>query len=491
MATERFYTNCSLLGNFILYRGIEDGQRVSKKFTYEPTLFLPSQKPTRWKTLDGKYAEKIKFADINEAKDFVRKYTDVDNFVYYGNTKYHYVHLGDQFPGVVEFDLSKLVTANIDIEVASENGFAPVENPFEEVIAITVESKGMYVVFGCGEFSTKNPQVKYILCENEMDLLKRFMEYWEGLAPDIVTGWNVQFYDIPYLVNRISRIFGDKEAKRLSPWKYLSTRSALYKGRTHQVVDLVGISTLDYIELYRKYQPKQESEKLNYIAYVELGEKKLSYDEYGSLHSLYKNNYQKFIEYNIKDVELVKKLEEKLKLIEMVATLAYDAKVNFVDVFAQVRMWDTIIYNHLKQYDYVMPKLKENTKSDEYAGAYVKDISPGMYEWVVSFDLNSLYPNLIAQFNISPECLVKDKHKNVSIKSLLNTEFDTSELKVQNMTMAANGHCFTNERIGFLPDILMRMYEDRKLYKKKMLDAQKQFELVKEEIHRRQLKYIN
>ena len=239
--------------------------------------------------------------------------------------------------------------------------------------------------------------------------------------------------------------------------------------------------------MYRKFQPKQESEKLNYIAYVELGEKKLSYEEYDSLHSLYKNNYQKFIEYNIKDVELVRKLEEKLKLIEMVVALAYDAKVNFPDTFAQVRMWDTIIYNDLKQKGIVIPRLNENHTQTNYAGAYVKDVIPGMYEWVVSFDLNSLYPNLIAQFNISPECLLPEQFRNVTVKSLLNKEHNTSDLKQSNIGMAANGHCFSNDNIGFLPDILMRMYEDRKMYKNKMLDAQKELEAVKEELHRRGL----
>jgi DNA polymerase elongation subunit (family B) len=485
--TEKFYTNCTCIGNNILYRGIEAGERITKKFTFRPKLFIPSNKPTKWKTLDGKYADKIEFDDINDAKEFVRKYEGVDNFVYYGNTKYQYVHLADEFPNMVDYDFSQIVVANIDIEVASESGFAPPENPFEQVVAITVESKGRYVVFGCGDFSTEKDNIKYILCQDENDLLQRFMSYWEHLAPDIVTGWNVQFYDIPYIVNRISRIFGDKEAKRLSPWKYLSTRQAAYKGRMHQVVELVGVSTLDYIEMYRKYQPRQESEKLNYVAYVELGEKKLSYEEYGDLHTLYKNNFQKFIEYNIKDVELVKKLEEKLKLIEMVVALAYDAKVNYVDTFAQVRMWDTIIYNYLKQHNIVLPRLVEKDKSSDYAGAYVKDVTPGMYEWVVSFDLNSLYPNLIAQFNISPECLLPDKFRQVNVQSLLAKQIDVSDLLQHNISLAANGHCFSNEKIGFLPDILMRMYEDRKLYKKKMLDAQKELERVKEELHRRGL----
>jgi DNA polymerase elongation subunit (family B) len=485
--SERFYTNCTCVGNNILYRGVENNKRISKKFTFRPSLFIPTDKQTKWKTLDGKCVDKIQFDDINDAKDFVRKYEHIDNFTYYGNTKYQYVHIADSFPEMIDYEFSQIVIANIDIEVASEAGFAPVENPFEQVIAITVECRGTYVVFGCGDFTTENPQVKYIKCDDEMDLLKRFMTHWEHIAPDVVTGWNVQFYDIPYLVNRISRLFSDKEAKRLSPWKYLSTRSAYYKGRQQQVVELVGISTLDYLELYGKFQPKQESQKLNYIAHVELGEKKISYEEYGDLHTLYKQNYQKFIEYNIKDVELVKKLEEKLKLIEMCAALAYDAKVNLTDVFAQVRMWDTIIFNHLKKQNIVMPRLVDNEKNADYAGAYVKEVVPGMYEWVVSFDLNSLYPNLIAQFNISPECLITNKYRNVTVQSLLDKSMDTKDLTSDNISLAANGHCFSNDKIGFLPDILMRMYEDRKTYKKKMLESQKELERVKEELARRGL----
>ena len=254
-----------------------------------------------------------------------------------------------------------------------------------------------------------------------------------------------------------------------------------------KVVEIVGISTLDYIELYRKYQPKQESEKLNYVAYVELGEKKISYEEYGDLHTLYKQNFQKFIEYNIKDVELVQKLEEKLKLLEMVVALAYDAKVNYADTFAQVRVWDTIIYNHLKNKNIVIPRLRGDTSAADFAGGYVKEVIPGMYEWVVSFDLNSLYPNLISQFNISPECLLPNRFRKVTVKSLMSRIDDTSDLHQDNISLAANGQCFSNDKIGFLPDILMRMYEDRKLYKNKMLVAQKELELVNEELRVRGL----
>lgn len=487
MTTDKFYTNFACIGNNIFYRGVENGCRVAKKVPFSPCLFVLSKKPSKWKTLDGQYADKISFSDIAEAKDFIRKYENIDNFAFYGNTKFQYVFIADEFPNLIEYDISQVVIANIDIEVASESGFAPTNNPFEEVIAITLETSGNYLVFGCNDFQNSNKNVKYIKCENEAELLSKFLEHWEHLSPDIVTGWNVQFYDIPYITNRITRVLGEKAAKRLSPWKIVNAKTAFYKGREQLEIEILGVSTLDYMDLYNRYQPKQESYKLNYISYVELGEKKISYEEYGDLHTLYKNNYQKFIEYNLKDVELVKKLEEKLRLIEMIAALAYDAKVNYTDVFAQVRMWDTIIFNYFKQNKIVLPQTVKTDKKSEYAGAYVKEVIPNMYEWVVSFDLNSLYPNLIAQHNISPECLIPSKFRAVTVKSLLEKTENTSDLLESNIGLAANGHCFSNDRIGFLPDILMRMYKDRKLYKNKMLDAKKELERVKEELHRRGL----
>lgn len=483
----KFYTNCSCIGNNILYRGYDNGERIQEKVKFKPTLFLPTNKPSQYKTLQGRPCGKIEFADIADARAFVKQHQSVHGFNFYGNTRYVYVYLADTFPGIVEYDPTKIVVANIDIEVASEDGFASVEDPSEEITAITIKAQGRFYAFGCGKFETDREDVKYIRSKSEAEMLQKFLEFWQGLAPDVVTGWNVQFYDIPYIVNRISRVFSSKEAKRLSPWGYLSTRNANYKGRMLPVVEIIGICTLDYIELYRKFQARQESEKLNYIAYVELGEKKVDYSEYAGLHDLYKNNFQKFMEYNIKDVDLVDKLEKKLQLINMSYALAYDAKVNYVDVFTQVRMWDAIIFSYFKQKKFVLPQVSENSR-DGYAGGYVKEIVPGLYNWVLSFDLNALYPMLMAQFNISPEMLLPDEHQNnICVDKLLEKKYDLGILKEKDISMAANGQCFRREKQGFLPEILMRMYEDRKAYKKKMLDAQKELELVKEELHRRGL----
>ena len=139
---------------------------------------------------------------------------------------------------------------------------------------------------------------------------------------------------------------------------------------------------------------------MDHIAFVELGQKKLDHSEFDTFRDFYTGNWQKFIEYNIKDVELVDQLEDKMKLIELCLTMAYDAKVNYTDVFFQVRTWDAIIYNYLKRKNVVIPPKVRTDKDTQYAGAYVKEPIPGKYDWVVSFDLNSLYPHLIMQYNI-------------------------------------------------------------------------------------------
>ena len=159
---------------------------------------------------------------------------------------------------------------------------------------------------------------------------------------------------------------------------------------------------------------------MDYIASVELGQKKLDHSEFDTFKDFYTKGWQKFVEYNIIDVELVDRLEDKMKLIELALTMAYDAKVNYNDVFYQVRMWDTIIYNYLKKRNIVIPPKNRSQKNEKYAGAYVKEPKPGKYDWVDSFDLNSLYPHLIMQYNISPETIRETRHPSASVERILN-----------------------------------------------------------------------
>ena len=471
----KFYTHFTRYGNYILERGYENGKRYAKKVEYNPTLFVPSKTETEFSTLEGYHVAPVEMGTMRDANDFIKKYEEVENFPIYGSTNYPYVYINEQYPDEVHYDKDLIRIANIDIEVGSENGFPEPDKASEPITAITIEIDGTFFVFGCGDYETHQDNVSYLKCKDENHLIEQFLNLWELKSPDVVTGWNIQFFDIPYIYNRINRLMGEKTAKRLSPYKSIGERTTTIHNRQQTAFDLVGIAILDYLELYKKFTYSQQaSYRLDHIAYIELGDKKLDYSEHETLHQLYKNNYQKFIEYNIKDVELVDRLDEKMKFIDMVLALAYDAKVNMTDVFTQVRMWDTLTHNALWKKGVVVPQKKFSSKNEKYEGAYVKEPVPGKYDWVVSFDLNSLYPHLIMQYNVSPETIINGKHASVSIDDLLNSKYNNDSEYV----MAANGHYFRKDVQGFLPEMMQRMYDDRVLYKKKMIESQKELEKV-------------
>ena len=331
-----------------------------------------------------------------------------------------------------------------------------------------------FKTYACGEYDPP-PHVRYIKCINEEQLLTEFINDWASNFPDIVTGWNSRFFDIPYLINRIIRILGEKAANKLSPWGWFRENEvSLVGNRKMQVFDIVGISSIDYLDAYKKFTyVNRESYSLNHIAYAELGEKKLDYEEAATLHELYKTNFQRYLDYNVHDVVLVERLEEKMKLMEMIVSLAYMAKCNFNDVFSPVKMWDCIIYNHLREQKIVIPPKKHEQKTDTYEGAYVKDPQVGRHKWVCSFDLNSLYPHLIMQYNISPETLLGMHSKGGMVDALLDQEIDTDFLKEKNITMTPNGSLYSRKKQGFLPALMEKMYTDRVKYKKMMLEEQK------------------
>jgi len=471
----RFYTHFTRRGNNILEIGYNDGMKYARKVPYCPTFYLPTDQETGWSTLDGRNVLPKEMDSMRAAREFTDKYADVPNFEFYGTTNYAYAYINEQFPDGVDFDSSLLRIANIDIEVGSENGFPEPSLANEPITAITFKMRSRYYVLGCGDYHNTRNDVEYIKCDDERDLILNFLDLWEKKSPDIITGWNVQFFDIPYLYNRISKVLSEKSAERMSPWRFVSERTTTIHNRQQTAFDLVGISILDYLELYKKFTyTQQESFRLDHIAYVELGERKLDYSEFENLHQLYKHDYQTFIDYNIKDVDLVDRIDNKMKLIDMVLALAYDAKVNLTDVFTQVRMWDTLTHNYLLRKNIAVPQKKTHFKDSKYEGAYVKEPIPGRYEWVCSFDLNSLYPHLIMQYNVSPDTFVEGLHTPTSVNELLSGSYKSTS----HHCMAANGHYFRNDVRGFLPEMMDQMYTDRSKYKKLMIDWQKKKEVA-------------
>ena len=495
-----FYTSVICVGNNIFYRGVKNNRSVKLKIAYKPTIFLPINKPTEWKNLQNEYLDKLTLDSIRECRDYVQRYKDVDNFKIYGNTRYEYAYIADEFKGAIEWDQTKINIAIIDIEVGSENGFPDPYKANEPITAIAVKTVGGNMkVYGCGDFNNQRDDVAYFKCRDEYDLCKRFLEDWQLNTPDIITGWNTRFFDIPYLINRFTKILGESEMKTLSPWGYINERKMVVRGREMIEYDIYGISSLDYIELYRWYAPggkSQDSYRLDNIAQVELGEGKISYDEFENLHQLYRLNYQKFIEYNIKDVELILKLEDKLKLIELALTLAYDTKSNFNDVFAQTRMWDAIIYNYLLERNIVVPPNETSVKDGAFEGAYVKDPQIGVHDYVASFDLNSLYPHLMIQYNISPETIVEVRDYDANMREIVSNGVSVDKLLIKSVnlsnlsgvTITPNGQFFRTDKQGFLPKMLEEMYEDRKKFKKMMISAKQEYEKEKDESKKYELK---
>ena len=487
----KFYTNVTQWGNQILVREYNMGERTNKKVKYSPTLYVPVQKETKYKTLDGKFATPMKFDTIKEAKEFIEQRKQQPHLIH-GLDRFAYTYLSETYPNNINWDSEKILTVTIDIETRADNGFPEPELANEEMLAITIKNQATkkIIVWGLGEFKNDREDVTYINCSDEVELLEEFMTFWTKKYPDVVTGWNTEFFDIPYLINRVSKILGEDRAKEFSPWGLISSRKVYNHGREQQVYDITGIANLDYLQLYRKFTySNQESYALNHIAFVELGQQKND-NPYETFQDWYTKDYQSFVEYNIVDVELVDRLEDKMKLLELLLTMAYEAKVNYEDVFGQVKYWDVLIHNYLKTKNIVIPQKSHNTKSEKYEGSYVKDPQVGQHKWVMSFDLNSLYPHLIMQYNMSPETLVSGDYLKLKDETTYVDEM-LQEVALdipEKTTITPNGALYRTDKHGFLPEMMQDIYNDRTVYKKKMLKAKQDYEDTKDPKY---LKYIS
>ena len=491
----KFYTNVALSKNDILLRGYENGKRIQRQIPYKPYLFVPTPKESKYSTLEGRGVGRVDFDSIREARDFLNQYKDVDGMPIYGLNNFVYTYIYDNYQGEIQYDPQEVSVVSIDIEVdiANDKGFPDIQLADNEITLITMSRNGKMVTLGCKPYESKDPDVQYYHCKDETHLLQCFIELWNSpsFSPDIVTGWNVEFFDIPYIINRIMRVLGKSHARKLSPWGFLSENKLVIMGREQQTWSIVGINVLDYMQLYKKFAYTiQESYSLDHIAFQELGERKLDYGEYGSLAGLQVGNWERYVDYNIRDTLLVDRLDDKLKLIELVFAMAYDAKVNYQDTFTTVRAWDIIIHNYLLERGTVVHQISVPDRDRGILGGYVKDPQVGMHKWVVSLDLNSLYPHIIMQYNISPEtfagwfddeppCERKEWAEERVLKTLdghLRDDYRRSEIDKNDITVAANWTTFKRDRVGFLPALMKKYYDERVIYKGKMIEAKKAYE---------------
>ena len=488
-----FYTNVIEYKGKLLIRGVNNGQSYLSRINYSPKLYLPTKEQSKFKTLDGTNLKPKQFDSISKAKHFYSEYSTIPEYKIFGMNRYNYQFIGDEYRDDIRWNKDYIKIFTLDIETECEHGFPDIDTAKETIICITVKnhSNKQILTWGTGDFISKKTNVTYVKCQNEKHMLLEFLKFWCKNHPDIVTGWNVKFFDIPYIMNRMRFIFDNDTINKMSPWNYVNADRIQLGKKNQQYWNILGVSVLDYFDLYKKFTyVRQESYRLNYIAKVELGESKLD-NPYETFKDFYTKDYQQFVEYNIQDVELVDKLEDKMKLIELCLTMAYEAKVNYTDVYSQVRCWDTIIYNHLLKKNIIIPPREDHDKDTQYEGAYVKDPQLGLHNWIVSFDLNSLYPHLIMQYNLSPETLVGVQPKNMGVENYLNEKFNLQWARDKNVTVAPNGSMYRRDKQGFLPELMEKMYGDRVVFKKKTIEAKKEFQKTKDPIYKNEISRCN
>lgn len=507
-----FYTSVNRYGNSIMYRGYNDsGVQISYKEKYKPTLYVNSKDPTDLKSFEGNYVKPRACDSMKEAKEWLDFHGEMDGFRAYGTTNYIHQFITDKFPKDIKFNPNHINVVNFDIEVASDDGFPVPEAAAHPIISIALKSSksSIYQVWGLAGYDPSKTQIEmhgdliqYHECNSEEELLVKFIKYWTNNYPDLITGWNCRFFDVPYVVNRIRNLGTEEAANRLSPWGLVNDRPVHKHGRQLPAHEIVGIQQVDYLELFQKfgysYGP-QESYKLDNIGYVVVGEKKLSYEEHGNLYTLYKNDHQKFIDYNIKDVQLVDRIDQKMGLINLALTMAYKGGVNVSDTFGTTNIWESIIYRRLLSQNVITPLKQINQmrwyqvfgatetsknnpgsaaraedKVHSIAGGYVKDPQVGGHDWVVSFDLNSLYPNIIVEYNISPETIIKDPRS--AFPQGPDKYVDDQDPISDKYSIAASGVAFSKEKQGIIPELIVDYYSERSIIKKKMLAAKSLYE---------------
>lgn len=466
------------MGSRVFHRYIDNEGKRQQEIVSEFPLELFMQSPKGGDVgFNGERLGKVDFTTVEDALNFVKEYKDVTSI--HGQTSIAHQFISKRYPGTIEADPSKFVVLNFDIEVEHSQGFPEPAQAKYEVLSVSMKvfGKDQKITLGYKPYKPKRSQDIYIQCNNEVELLTHFVNLWKRISPDMVTGWYIESFDIPYMVNRIKKILGEGFVKQLSPFAD-NARNVItsYEVNDDTSYRILGITTMDYIAMYQKFSPdKLESYRLNFVCEHEGVAGKVNIDEWGGdLMRLYNENFERFIEYNEEDVGSVERLDEKLQFIRLGVRIGTLTKSRYQEVFGTVKIWDNLIYNMLLADGVQIPPEKFNRDAGSFAGGFVKEPRPGLYKWVASVDLESLYPGLIRMYNMSPETLVDEAQGAEGwMERMLRREIDTDIPKSQGLAMAANGSTYDIAKQGVIPRAMQMLFDERKAVKQQMLGAKR------------------
>lgn len=497
------YTYFKAYGNniFVRYKTEDDVHTRSKVIdNYQPTLYTQTDQPSDTTSIFGYNLKPIQLESIKDAKTFTDRCSSIDNFYVEGNGNYANQFMIELYDGKSPDYSDDMIRVGIlDIEVHTTGPFPVPEKAKWPINAITIFDtiERCFYTFAlkhreedhwtieAADDAVQNLKVEYFEFESEKDLMRSFLSHINDHAYDVTSGWHSETFDMPYIVNRSYHLFKKKYTnKMLSPFGIINIREVFGAfGKPKQKVDIVGLPHLDYMELYKKHtHTPRESYKLDFIAHAELGEKKLSYEEMGDLQGLYEKDYQRFIDYNIQDVNLIVRLEDQLGLFSLVYAMTYYTLSNFEDTMGTVKIWEQLISKFLYHDNRVPLFQKQDQEERDFEGAFVKEPIRGFHDWVVTSDLKSLYPHIEQQWNIGPETHVPYDSLPGDLRSIVDTytfddilekKADMSALDRYEITMAPNFEFYRTDKMSFFSEIKRSLYAQRSQHKQKMLEAQR------------------
>ena len=501
---NRFYTHVCRKGNLLYHRYVEDGKRKEEYVDFGPTLFFKAdseEESDRYYSLIHKYP--LVMHEYDSLKDYyqaVRKYEEVNCVGVYGNISPIYQFISQEYPALDTFNTKHMRILYLDIETAFEVGHFPEPSKAEyPILTMTLYDslENRFYVLGTKELdeaklnSKIDTEVEYILCDDEEDLLHMFMDIWndeEHGYPDMVVGWNSEKFDIPYIHQRLAQIIPYRRIE-LSPVKKVQGRMKKDDRFFNEYLDVSidGINHIDFMKFYIKntYEPRV-SYSLDNICNVELGAEKLKH-KYDNLMDLYEGDFFKYCHYNLVDVDLMVKLNHKIRLLELIMEQAYLAGVNYADTYSPVKRWDAKLYKTLMAENIVIePKLTHEIQS--YGGGYVMEPVPGRHLDIVSADVNSEYPNMIRSLNIGPETLfIPGKYEPAPIKKIIDEEYGgNSQLFIEKRcSHATNSVYFLKDTPSIFSKMITDHYNRRVQVKGDLKKVKGMLKEVENELKRR------
>ena len=467
--------------NVILLTWDNDGKRVTHEMSYEPYLYIETKKDTQYKSIFGTSLKKRSFNSPSHRNRFIN---DTGTTRVFENLRWDQQFLIDLFASTARedsFSQHSIKTWFIDIETYSPGDFPTPERASDQINVITVYDTitKKFTTWGTSKLRKKIPGCDYRYCETEKEMLQAFLHMISVDPPDILSGWNSEFFDIPYIINRIARVFDEDTCHRLSPVGTIYPRTLRTQfGRETIRWFIDGISCIDYLDVYKKFSVGlRESYKLDSIAELELGEKKIDYGNM-NLAQLADDDWQTFVEYNVQDVNLLVRMEEKLRYIELLRMLAYTGLTTFESAMGTLPVITGAAVLTARDKNLILPTFIRNDDSGQYEGAYVSSPQKGFQSNIISFDANSLYPNTMITLNLSPETkigkIVSQENNKISIRLTsgkvvhLSPEKFYKYIKAEKISISKAKFLFSQKKKGIMPEIVDKIYQSRVEIKKEL-----------------------